>query len=175
MAKGKSESTKGKKKSAKKTKGKGKAKAVEEPDFLAKNSNRSFALKELWYEDLMQAVDEQIAPEPNKREMLFLTVTNAVLDMVMDVLPEDLSAVVSENIDDYIAVTLANRDYGVDILKLFQEEFLKEKGNKFETEEDLDAALSEFQDKFWSTPRKDLDGKSPNDVVGATLKKFGLA
>lgn len=177
MAKGKVKAAaKGKaKKSAKNVKKKGAEVVVEAPDFLAKNSNRSFALRQLWYDDLVQVVDEQIAPEPNKREMLFLTVTNAVLDMVMDVMPEELSQVVSDNIDDYIAVTLANKEYGVDILKLFQDEFVKAKGKDFKTEEELDAALAEFQKKFWSTPRKDLRGNTPNDAVGEMLKKFDLA
>ncbi|MDD1769911.1 MAG: hypothetical protein LUO79_02385, partial [Methanomassiliicoccales archaeon] len=160
---------------AKPAKKKGVEVEIEAPDFLAKNSNRSFALRQLWYDDLVNAVEQQIAPEPNKREMMFLTVTNAVLDMVMDVLPEELSKVVSENIDDYIAVTLANKEYGVDILKLFQEEFVKAKGHDFKTEEELDAALGEFQEKFWSTPRKDLKGKTPNDAVGDMLKKYDLA
>jgi hypothetical protein len=175
MAKTRAKPTKGTKRSAKSTKKKGEETAEKAPDFLAKNSNRSFALRQLWYDDLVRAVDEQIAPEENKREMLFLTVTNAVLDMVMDVLPEELSGVVSENIDDYIAVTLANKEYGVDILKLFQDEFVKAKGHEFKTEEDLDKALAEFQEKFWSAPRKELKGKSPNDAVGAMLKKFDLA
>ncbi|MGD1059977.1 MAG: hypothetical protein ABR879_00780 [Methanomassiliicoccales archaeon] len=175
MAKAKSKSAK--KGKAKGSKSSGKKPEAEEtgPAFLAKNSNRSFALRQLWYDDLVRAVDEQIAPEPNKREMMFLTVTNAVLDMVMDVLPEELSEVVSENIDDYIAVTLVNNEYGLDLLKTFQDEFVKSRGHDFKTEEALDAALAEFQEKFWSTPRKDLNGKTPNDAVAEMLKKSGLA
>jgi hypothetical protein len=177
MVKGKSKTPpKGKKKGAKQTEKKGEEATVEQaPDLLEMNSSRTFALRDLWFEDLVKAVDEQIAPELNKREMLFLTVTNAVLDMVVDVLPEELARVVSENIDDYIAVTLVNKQFGVDLLKEFQDEFVKEKGSEFETEENLDAALSEFQDKFWGTKRKELRDKSPNQAIAAILKKYELS
>lgn len=145
-----------------------------EPDFLSGNSQRSFALYDLWFETLSQAVNEQIAPEQNKREMMFLTVSNAVLDMVMDILPEDMSAVVAENIDDYLAVTLVNKKYGVDILKTFQDEFRQAHGRKFDDEEKLEKALDDFQDKYWNTPRKDLQGKSPNQAVEEALAEFEL-
>jgi hypothetical protein len=145
-----------------------------EPDFLSGNSQRSFALYDLWFETLSQAVDEQIAPEQNKREMMFLTVSNAVLDMVMDILPEDMSAVVAENIDDYLAVTLVNKKYGVDILKTFQDEFTKAHGRSFDDEEKLKKALDDFQEKYWNTPRKDLKDKSPNQAVEEALAEFDL-
>ncbi len=145
-----------------------------EEELFAKNANRSFALFELWYADLNQSVEEQIAPDDKKREMLFLTLSNAMMDMVMDILPEDLAAVVAENIDDYLAVTLVNKKYGVDLLKKFQEEFVAKHGDKFEDQEKLEESLNAFQDKFWTSKRKDLKNKSPNQAVEEVLSEYEL-
>jgi len=145
-----------------------------EEELFAKNANRSFALFELWYEDLNKSVEEQVAPDVKKREMLFLTLSNAMMDMVMDILPEDLAAVVAENIDDYLAVTLVNKKYGIDLLKKFQEEFIAKQGDKFEDQEKLEKALNEFQEKYWTTKRKDLKNKTPNQAVEEALSEYEL-
>jgi hypothetical protein len=143
-------------------------------ELFGKNGERSYALRDLWFEALDAAVEEQVAPEPNKREMLFLTLSNSIFDMMMDILPEELAVALAENLDDYLAVTLINKKYKVDLLRSFQEEFLAEKGSEFATDEDLANALAEFEDEFWNTPRKDLDNKSPNAVVEAALKHYDL-
>jgi hypothetical protein len=143
-------------------------------EMFGKNAERSYALRDLWFESLAAAVDQQVAPESNKREMLFLTLSNSILDMMMDILPEEVGVVLAENIDDYLAVTLINKKYGVDLLKTFQEEFMAKKGKEFDDEEKLADALAEFEEEFWNGPRKDLKGKSPNQVVEAALKHYEL-
>jgi len=147
---------------------------VETEALFGKNAQRSYALRDLWFESLSQVVDEQVAPEPNKREMMFLTLSNAMLDMMMDILPEDLALIMVENLDDYLAVTLVNRKFDVDLLNTFQDEFVKENGDKFDDQEKLMEALEKFQDKFWDSGRKDLGGKSPNQAVEEALKKYDL-
>jgi len=142
--------------------------------LFGKNAQRSYALKDLWYESLSQVVDEQIAPEENKREMMFLTLSNAMLDMMMDILPEEVGVILAQNMDDYLAVTLVNKKYDVDVLKSFQEEFVEKNGANFDDDESLEEALDEFQDKFWAIGRKELKGKSPNEAVEEALKKFDL-
>jgi hypothetical protein len=142
--------------------------------LFGKNAQRSYALKDLWYDSLAQVVDEQIAPEDNKRDMMFLTLSNAMLDMMMDILPEEVGIILAQNMDDYLAVTLVNKKYDVDVLKAFQEEFVEKNGPDFGDEESLQEALDEFQDKFWTTGRKDLKGKSPNQAVEEALKKYDL-
>jgi len=142
--------------------------------LFGKNAQRSYALKDLWYESLSQVVDEQIAPEENKREMMFLTLSNAMLDMMMDILPEEVGVILAQNMDDYLAVTLVNKKYDVDVLKSFQEEFVEKNGANFDDDESLEEALDEFQDKFWTTGRKELKGKSPNEAVEEALKQFEL-
>lgn len=145
-----------------------------EEELFGKNGERSYALRDLWFEALNAAVEEQVAPEPNKREMLFLTLSNSIFDMMMDILPEELAAALAENLDDYLAVTLINKKYNIDLLKCFQDEFVGERGTTFDTEEELAEALAEFEDKFWNSARKDLGGKSPNQVVEAALKHYDL-
>jgi hypothetical protein len=143
-------------------------------ELFGKNAERSYALRDLWFESLAAAVDNQVAPETNKLEMLFLTLSNSMMDMMMDILPEEVAVVLAENIDDYLAVTLINKKYGVDLLKSFQEEFIEKKGKEFDTEEKLAEALAEFENEFWNSPHKDLKGKSPNQVVEAALKNYDL-
>jgi hypothetical protein len=143
-------------------------------ELFGKNAERSYALRDLWLESLEAAVDQQVAPESNKREMLFLTLSNSILDMMMDILPEEVAVILAENVDDYLAVTLINQKYGVDLLKTFQDEFMAKKGKEFDTEDKLAEALAEFEEEFWNSPRKDLNGKSPNQVVEAALKHYDL-
>ena len=143
--------------------------------ILEKNPQRAYALRDLWADSLNELVDQEIAPEPQKREMLFLALSNAMLDMMMDILPEELVEILAENLDDYIAVTLVNKKYSVDMLRSFQEEFVKGMGAQFEDEEKLQNALIDFQEKFWDSARKDLKGKSPNQAVEEELKRYNLS
>jgi len=143
-------------------------------EMFGRNAERSYALRDLWFESLVEAVDHQVAPEMNKREMFFLTLSNSILDMMMDILPEEVGVILAENIDDYLAVTLINKKYGVDLLKSFQEEFVAKKGKEFDTDDKLAEALAEFEEEYWNSPRKDLKGKSPNQVVEDALKHYDL-
>jgi hypothetical protein len=142
--------------------------------ILEKNSQRAYVLRDLWSDNLNELVDQEIAPEPQKREMLFLALSNAMMDMMMDILPEELVEILAENLDDYLAVTLVNKKYSTDILRSFQEEFVKQMGKQFDDEEKLQNALIDFQEKFWDSPRKDLKGKSPNQAVEEELQKYNL-
>jgi hypothetical protein len=146
-----------------------------EPDeLIAKNPSRASALKDLWFNSLTNVVDDEIAPEEGKREMFFLTLSNAILDMVMDIVPEEMADALAENIDDYLAVTLVNKTYGVDLLKEFQEEFMNAKGDSFEDDDQLRAALDDFQGAFWEAKRDDLKGKTPNQAVEEIHSKYGI-
>ena len=115
-------------------------------------------------------------PEENKREKLFLTLSNAMLDLVMDIIPSDYAKVVADNIDDFLAVTVVNKENNIDLLAKFKEDFVKEKGDTFEDEEQLQAALEEFEDKWWNAKRKDLKGKvSPNEALEEAAKRYGIS
>jgi hypothetical protein len=153
---------------------------VEDLDTLAegvifgKNQNRTYALRDVWFPSLMEVINDKSVPEESREEMLFLTLTNALLDMTMDVVPEEMALAYARNLDDYITVTIVNNKYGVDLLKTFREDFRKKEGENFATEEKLVAALSKFEEEWWSTPRDDLDGKTPNDALEEMAEKYGL-
>ncbi len=108
-----------------------------EHDPIMKNPMRSYVLRDIWYEGLNQVIEEEAAPEDNKKEMLFLTLSNALLDMVMDIVPADVGEILAENIDDFLCITMVNRENDLDLLQKFKEDFVTEKGDTFEDEIEL--------------------------------------
>ncbi|MFA5312052.1 MAG: hypothetical protein WC375_01895 [Methanomassiliicoccales archaeon] len=145
-----------------------------ESDPIEKNPSRSYILREIWFDSLSQVIDEEKVPEENKREMLFLTLSNALLDMIIDIVPAEVGDMIAENIDDFLTVTLVNRDYNVDLLQKFKEDFVIEKGDTFEDETLLNDALDEFEESWWNSPRDDLKGKSPNEALEEMAEKYDL-
>ncbi|OPY31000.1 MAG: hypothetical protein A4E32_01982 [Methanomassiliicoccales archaeon PtaU1.Bin124] len=143
-------------------------------DPIEKNSCRSYLLRDIWFEGLNQVVEEESAPEENKQEMMFLTLSNAILDLVMDIVPLQNAQMIAENLDDFLTVTVVNREYNVDLLQMFKEDFVKEKGDTFEDEIELNNALGEFEESWWNAPRKDLKGKSPNEALDEAAKHYDL-
>ncbi len=105
---------------------------------------------------------------------MFLTLTNALLDMVMDIVPDDMAMAFARNLDDYLTVTIVNKEHDIDLLKMFQEEFMGTVGKKFQTEEELMNALKDFEDKWWDKPRKELEGKSPNEALEDAAERYNL-
>jgi len=143
-------------------------------DPIEKNSCRSYLLRDIWFEGLNQVVEEESAPEENKQEMLFLTLSNAILDLVMDIVPLEMAEVIAENVDDFLTVTVVNREYNVDLLQLFKQDFVNTKGDTFEDEDELNNAVAEFEESWWNAPRKDLKGKSPNQALDEAAKQYDL-
>ncbi len=148
--------------------------SIAESVIFGKNQSRTYALRDVWFPSLMEVINDKSVPEESREEMLFLTLTNALLDMTMDVVPEDMALTYARNLDDYITVTVVNSKYGVDLLKTFREDFKKREGDNFASEEKLVAALSKFEEEWWSTPRDDLEGKTPNDALEEMAEKYGL-
>lgn len=153
---------------------------VEDLDTLAeriifgKNQNRSIALRDAWFPSLKESISDRSVPEESREEVLFLNLTNALLDMTMDVVPGEMALAYARNLDDYITVTLVNQKYDVDLLKTFREDFKESEGNNFTTEENLVSALSQFEEEWWNTPRDDLEGKTPNDALEEMAEKYSL-
>jgi hypothetical protein len=143
-------------------------------DYAEKNGPRSYVLRDVWYESLSEVISKEIMPEENKREMLFLTLSNAMLDLVMDIIPEEYAKVVADNIDDFLAVTVVNKENNIDLLAKFKEDFVKENGDTFDDDEQLQGALEIFEDKWWNTKRKDLKGKTPNESLEEASKRYGI-
>ncbi len=147
--------------------------SVEEVLF-GKNPSRSYVLRDVWYTSLASVINEEDLPEDSKRELMFLTLSNALLDMIMDIMPEDLSVLFARNLDDYLAVTIVNQKYNLDLLQEFQDDFAATKGTKFKDEKKLNDAVIEFEEMWWNSPRKDLEGKTPNAAVDEAASKYGL-
>ncbi|QLH75429.1 MAG: hypothetical protein HPY73_08295 [Methanomassiliicoccales archaeon] len=145
-----------------------------EADPIEKNPARAYVLRDIWFDSLNKVIEEENVPEGNKMEMLFLTLSNALLDMIIDILPADLGELVAENMDDFLAVTLVNKEYNVDLLQKFKEDFVNENGDTFEDEEELNDALSAFEDNWWNSARDDLEGKSPNEALEEMAQKYNL-
>ncbi len=160
--------------SKKKKGGRKKKEAGAEDVLFTKNPSRSYVLRDIWFRSLMEVIDQEEIPEGSKRELMFLTLSNAILDMMMDILPENVSCLLAKNLDDYLAVTVVNQERNIDLLQTFQEEFEKEKGTEFEDETQLLEALDEFEDRWWNAPRKELDGKTPNDAVQEVADRYEL-
>ncbi|MGE5379394.1 MAG: hypothetical protein ACM3L5_00805 [Candidatus Saccharibacteria bacterium] len=142
--------------------------------IFGKNQNRTYALRDVWFSSLMDVINDKTVPKESREEVLFLTLTNALLDMTMDVVPEEMALAYARNLDDYITVTVVNHEYGVDLLKTFREDFAEKEGDNFSTEEKLIAALSKFEEEWWNSPRKDLKGKTPNAALEEVSEKYSL-
>ena len=84
--------------------------AAEATDYSEKNGPRSYVLRDVWYESLSEVISKEIMPEEDRREVLFLTLSDAILDLVMDIIPQDYAKVVANNIDDFLAVTVVNKE-----------------------------------------------------------------
>lgn len=147
---------------------------IAEEAIFGKNQARTYALRDVWYPSLKEVVNDKTVPKEAREEVLFLTLTNALLDMLMDIVPKDMALAFARNIDDYLSVTLVNHEYDVDLLKTFQSEFTESMGKNIQSEDKLMAALREFEDKWWEEPRDELNGKSPNEALEEMSEKYNL-
>lgn len=148
--------------------------SIAEQVIFGKNKARTYALREVWYSSLKDIIADPTVPEDAREEVMFLTLTNALLDMLMDVVPKEMALTFARNLDDYLAVTLVNKEYGVDLLKSFQKEFTEAMGDNFHSEEKLMAALQSFEDEWWDAPRDEIGGKSPNEALDEMAHKYDL-
>lgn len=147
---------------------------IAEEVIFGKNQARTYALHEVWYPSFKEMIADPTVPEDAKEEVMFLTLTNALLDMLMDVVPKEMALTFARNLDDYLAVTLVNKEYGVDLLKAFQKEFTDSMGQDFRSEEKLMAALQSFEEEWWDNPRDEIGGKSPNEALEEMAEKYEL-
>jgi hypothetical protein len=147
---------------------------IAEEVIFGKNQNRSYALRDVWFPSLQEVISDKSVPKESREEVLFLTLTNALLDMTMDVVPEEMALAYARNLDDYLTVTMVNHEYNVDLLKTFREDFRVKEGENFPTEEKLIAALSKFEEEWWNTARDDLKGKTPNDALEEMAERYSL-
>jgi len=117
---------------------------------------RAYIIRDLWFPDMAESMKKESMPSPQKRERLFLTVTNAILDTVVNVMPDFMNSDLFEGLDQSLQLSLVNKDNKVDVLEMFE------------------TALIKFEDQWWGTSLKELGGKSPEEAMKAMAKKYGL-
>jgi len=146
-----------------------------ESQLWGKNPKRTELLRDLWFNLIAEQVNEEKdLPEEAKRELLFMMTVNAVLDMAMESLPEDLSVEFSYFLDHSMGLAAANQRYGVDLLDVNYEVVSKIKREDYATDEEFEEAVIEKEEKWWSVGKQQLGGRSPNDVIAEALSRYGL-
>ncbi len=142
--------------------------------LFGKNPNRVSALRDLIFDDMMESIDTDKMPEEAKRELIFKMAINSVLDMIMECAPDELSEEMTYAFDSYIGVALVNKKYGVDLFKEQSKALLGVDSKQFEDDEQYEAALREFEERWWSIPQPLLGQRNPNDAITESMKKYGL-
>jgi hypothetical protein len=145
-----------------------------EESLLSRNPARSTALRDLWFDDISKIVAKADLPEGDKQEFLFLNLTNSLLDMVIDIVPGEVAKIIAENMDDFLAIAIVNKENKVNLLQMFRDDFVAAKGTDFEDEDQLMVALTEYEEEWWNGKRKDLKGKSPNQALLNVAEKYDL-
>jgi hypothetical protein len=146
-----------------------------EASLIEKNPARCEALRDLWFDDITKIVDKAPGSAKDKQEMLFMNLANSILDMVIDIVPEEYGKVIAENMDDFLAIAIVNKENKVNLLQMFRDDFVAAKGTDFQDEDELMTALTAYEDEWWNGKRKDLKGKSPNEALLGVAQKYGLA
>jgi len=145
---------------------------MEEDPVLSKNPIRALMFKDAMLQEIVDGLKEEQVPKEDMDEVLFLTAANAVLERIGLNLPEDLSYIFKENLDDYLSIALINKEHEVDLLSLFRDQFLEAQGDDFNDERELMEALVSFEDQWWNSPKDFLGGSSPNELMDQAREKM---
>ncbi len=145
--------------------------AVENP-LLVKNPIRTLMFKDIMLQEIVDGLKAEQVPKEDMDEVLFLTAANAILERIGTNLPEDLLLIFQENLDDYLAISMINRENEVDLLSSFRDDFLASQGDSFNDERDLMEALTAFEDQWWGSPMEILGGSSPNDMIDQAKERM---
>jgi hypothetical protein len=146
--------------------------AVIEDPVLSKNPIRALMFKDAMLQDIVDGLKAEQVPKEDMDEVLFLTAANAVLERIGLNLPEDLSYIFKENLDDYLSITMINKEHEVDLLTLFRDQFLESQGDDFNDERELMEALVAFEDQWWGSPKDFLGGAAPNELMDQAREKM---
>jgi len=139
---------------------------------LSKNPIRTLMFRDIMLDEIVDGLKAEQVPKEDMDEVLFLTAANAVLDKIGTNLPEDLLCMFQENLDDYLAISMINREHKVDLLSSFRDSFLESQGDSFSDERDLMEALTAFEDQWWESPKDFLGDVSPNQLIDQAKEKM---
>jgi hypothetical protein len=119
-------------------------------------TSRSYVIRDLWFSSLEENMAKESMPTPQRRERLFMAATNALLDMVLNVMPDFMSEGLFDGLDRDLELSLVNKEAKIDVLERFE------------------LALTDFEERWWNTGMKELGDKSPNEAMQAMGRKYGL-
>ena len=148
---------------------------VAQKQLWEKNPKRTMAMRDLWYVDMIQSVDEDESMSPEgKREMAFMMATNSVLDIVMDALPEDLAMELSFCLDSTLGLAIVNKTNKVDLMDEYYKALEVLKREDYESDDEFDRAVEALEEHWWSIGQPALKMRSANDSIIEALAKYGL-
>ena len=140
-----------------------------------KNPKRTQLLRDLWFDSMIEELSEDKSMDDDaKRQLLFMMTANAVLDMVMESIPDDLAVELSYCLDHMLGLAAVNKRYNVDLLEANYDVVTKIKRENYATDEEFEAAILEKEEKWWSVGKQLLGGRSPNDAIAEALSRYGL-
>ncbi|MCQ2085972.1 MAG: hypothetical protein MJY54_00875 [archaeon] len=139
-----------------------------------KNSNRSQALADLWYDDLQKNLEKNDKTDTIKNRLAFLMTVNNVIDLIMGSIPEELAVEISYFLDNAIAMALVNKQYNVNIIEEEEKAISVVKREDYNTDDDYIRALEAIEDHWWSIGQPALEMRSANDAIIEMLRKYKL-
>jgi len=146
-----------------------------EAQLWGKNPNRTQLLRDLWFDSMLEELSEDKTMDDDaKRQLLFMMTANAVLDMVMESIPDDMSVELSYCLDHMLGLAAVNKRYDVDLLDANYKVITKVKRDDYATDEEFETAILGKEEKWWSVGKQLLGGRSPNDAIAEALSKYGL-
>ncbi|MCL2143006.1 MAG: hypothetical protein FWH44_01945 [Methanomassiliicoccaceae archaeon] len=146
-----------------------------EEQLWGKNPKRTQVLRDIWFDHIKEQLDEEKdMPEEAKRELLFMMTANSVLDIVMESLPDEVSLELSYCLDHMMGVAAVNKRYGIDLLEANYDAVSKIDREDYGSDDEFEKAVIEKEEKWWTTGKQLLGGRSPNDAVAEVLSRYGL-
>lgn len=140
-----------------------------------KNPRRTRAMRDLWYDDMMQSIEEDPdMSQEAKMDLQFMMATNSVLDLVMDSLPEDLAMELSFCLDSTLGLAIVNKRNRVDLMEEYYKALEVVKREDYSTDDEYERALEALEDHWWSIGQPALGMRSANDSIIEALSKYGL-
>ena len=137
--------------------------------IFGKNQNRSRAIKDLWFDDMSNYLKECEAPEESRPELMFLSLSNALLDMFFDIVPREFAIASANNMSHFLATLLINKEYNIDVMEKYMDDYNKIIGDSEDIEE-----IEKFDEEWWNEKKEYLSGKTMNEVIEEMSEKYGL-
>ena len=145
-----------------------------EKQLWEKNPRRSQAMLDLWYDELQAQLEQETESEDGKKHLSFLMTVNAVLDLIMECVPEDIALEVSYSLDHTVALALVNKKYDCDLLEEEKKAVSIVKREDYDTDDDFARAVEAIDEHWWSISQPQLDMRNANDAILEMLRKYKL-